>query len=445
MGNIVAKDKASTVACIDADSLAMLEGDVKKKKPRKFFMVYKGSQIKTLGVFKMGPFGPKIMQAKKAGHIGDILYGVVVGSGEKLTFMFPTTGEIAEAMKVDSWAEDPPVEITKFKKFMKENSFVCKPSFQAVTNLADVPNVESDEADGEVDTPPVAPPAPPSATAPPPEPPAANAADLFKQRLAGLVPQIKQAAGTAPGEQAKLKANEAAALAKQNRFADANQTLDEAEEALQAELASTDGAAPSTGPDLAQLWKDREEGLVTSIRQLEPAGVDLAKYPNITKCAKGARDFGKRGEYEKAHKVADEVDRLVAEALREARTSEASSAVSSGFVKKQVYLRERWRKVPFEVDARVNALRPHIGNDLTAAVNEALRNLIAEIDQQIQDSVDRGGRDFGPVIQQIDKAMQVVNGDVLIQHLDRHPTLSEVAVKSTFLGALDDLKTTLLA
>ena len=126
-------------------------------------------------------------------------------------------------------------------------------------------------------------------------------------------------------------------------------------------------------------------------------------------------------------------------------SQDATSTVPTGFVRKQVYLRERWREVPFEVDARVNALRPRIGNDLTAAVNEALRNLIAEIDEGIQDSVDSGGQDFGLAVAAIDKAEQTVRGDVLIQHLEEHPVLAELGVESTFLGALSELKTQLTA
>ena len=161
--------------------------------------------------------------------------------------------------------------------------------------------------------------------------------------------------------------------------------------------------------------------------------------------ARGASQFGKQGEYDKANRFADEVDNLVTEALRTARQNEAQSAIPAGFVKKQVYIRERWRNVPFEVNARVNELRPRIGNDLTAAVNEALRNLIAEIDEQIQNSVDRGGGDFGLAVQQIEQAVETVQSDELINHLEEHPVLSAIGVKSTFLDALGELKTNLIA
>ena len=66
---------------VDADSVEQIEGHGKKGKPRKFFMIYKGATIKKLVVFKKGPFGPKVMQAKKNGFKGDVTYGVLTGSG----------------------------------------------------------------------------------------------------------------------------------------------------------------------------------------------------------------------------------------------------------------------------------------------------------------------------------------------------------------------------
>jgi hypothetical protein len=68
----------------------------------------------------------------------------------------------------------------------------------------------------------------------PPAPPMSNEmlADQFKSRLTALVPQIKQAAGTDAAEVAKVKAKEAAAASGNQNFEQANQLLDQVEQAL---------------------------------------------------------------------------------------------------------------------------------------------------------------------------------------------------------------------
>lgn len=443
----MAKGKAAAASCIDGDTITMLESDVKKKKPRKFFVIYKGAQIKTLVVFKKGPFGPLVMKAKKAGHIGDAVFGIVVGSGEKLTFMLAGTDAVAAAMKVDACVNDAPLAAEKFKKFLKENGLRYKPSFQVITDVNDVVTPEGEDPGGAAA--PARDEGPEEDDVRPADAPATEAdpAETFKRRLAELVPQIKQAGETPQAMQAKTLAGNAAARAKSGDFEAAGGLLEEAERALAAAAAASPNAPPvaaSLGDD-ALRWQQRQTAMAAAMKQLQDAGGDLSQRPELTKFAKGAQEFGKRGEFAKAHKIADEVDRLLAEALQGARRPDAESAVPTGFVRKQVYLRERWREVPFEVDARVNGLRPRIGNDLTVAVNEALRNLIAEIDEGIQDSVDQGGRDFGPAIVAIDKAEQTVRGDALIQHLEQHPVLAGLGVESTFLAALSELKTQLTA
>ncbi len=67
-------------AAINAETIDMIEGQVKKGKVRKFFLITKGSSIQSLGVFKKGQFGPKIMEAKKNGFKGEVSYGVVSGA-----------------------------------------------------------------------------------------------------------------------------------------------------------------------------------------------------------------------------------------------------------------------------------------------------------------------------------------------------------------------------
>ena len=55
---------------------------------------------------------------------------------------------------------------------------------------------------------------------------------LFNDRLKAFLPEVKSAAGTPAGDAAKLKVSEAGVFAKKKDFVQANELLDEAEEAL---------------------------------------------------------------------------------------------------------------------------------------------------------------------------------------------------------------------
>ena len=217
-------DKKASGPCIDNETKEMLEAEVKKGRPRKFFLVYKGAQIKTLGVFRKGQFGSRVMQAKKEGFVGDVAYGIVNGSGKDLTFYIPGAKEIAEAMKADGHLEKAPIKDVKFKEFLKKEDLNFKPCFQIVTSISEIPQLDGQEEDEA-----------PQEQTPPQEtegPTPKERERAFKQRLAELLPQIKQAAGTQPGDQAKQMASEAGAIAKNGQYDEAMQKLDEIEQLL---------------------------------------------------------------------------------------------------------------------------------------------------------------------------------------------------------------------
>lgn len=232
----MAASKQTSDRSIDAESIEMLEAEVKKGRPRKFFMVYKGAQIKTLEVFRKGPFKSRVVQAKKNGYVGEVVYGIVVGSGKDLTFHLAGNGEVAEAMKVDAFIEKAPIKDAKFKEYLKKNELIFIPAFTVVTELANVPTMEG--LAGEADAEQIAEESEPAATASPNE-----LATSFKQKLTELLPRIKGAAGTPAGETAKQKATEAGAAAKENHYDLAINLLGEAEQALAGErVEATSGA-----------------------------------------------------------------------------------------------------------------------------------------------------------------------------------------------------------
>lgn len=326
---------------INSESQVFLEGQVKKGKARKFFLVYKGAKIRTLVVFKKGPFGPKLMAAKKEGFLGDNVCGIVTGSGQNLTFMLPGNPDVASVMNIDRFVDEAPIEQPKFRKFLTENGMKFKPEFQIVMNPAEVPGL-SEEDEEEAVAPPVAPPAaataesesaPPAAPpvpeggmvafearlkqvapqavpvakaggevggvlmpllkraqaqrasgdhvggmatldeverllrapapAAPPPPPNADPAAKFRERLAALIPQFKQAAGTPTGDGAKLKASEAGVFARKQDFGKANTLLDEAEALLKTP------AADSDWPAAKAKWQDASDTVDGQISKLQ--------------------------------------------------------------------------------------------------------------------------------------------------------------------------------
>ena len=129
----MAKDKEHPA--ISEETLDMLITQVRKGKPRKFFLIYKGASIKTLVVFRKGPYGPRIMRARKAGFKGEVAYGMITGSGKNLFLQLPATAEVAASMKIDVWAAEPPTKKAKLREFMVKNGLACKPVYSMIREL----------------------------------------------------------------------------------------------------------------------------------------------------------------------------------------------------------------------------------------------------------------------------------------------------------------------
>jgi hypothetical protein len=229
------------------------------------------------------------MAAKKDGFKGEVAYGVVTGSGKNLFFQLPGNGEVAAAMKIDSWADKPPTKKSKLREFLADNDLNFKPSYHLIMDVATAPDPE---AESDV---PVAPPPPgsealdddePSGSeslesetleqeseevpeAPPtPDRPltAGDAAASFKARLEALLPRIKQAAGTPAGEQAKLRASEAGAMARQKNFEQANAVLQQVEQILRGAATPSGGTA-----DLLAVWRDAKDSVDDQLNRLAGA------------------------------------------------------------------------------------------------------------------------------------------------------------------------------
>lgn len=145
------------LSAIDDESKAMLEDHVKKGKARKFILITKGATIKSLIVFKKGPYGPKINKAKKDGFRGEATCGVITGKGVNISFQLPGTAEVSSAMKTEGNVyEGEPCKIAKLRAFFKDEADLkFKPEFQIVKSISDVTVVselddETEENLGEV-------------------------------------------------------------------------------------------------------------------------------------------------------------------------------------------------------------------------------------------------------------------------------------------------------
>lgn len=324
----MAKDE---VPAISEETKEELEKQVKKGKARKFFLICKGSSIKTLGVFKKGAFGPKIMQAKKDGFKGDVTYGVISGSGKSLFLNLPANDAVATAMKVDAVCDKPPVKEAKLREFLKENDLAYKPSFHLITSVSDVADPE-DESDTPVPPPPqgsyvedddavsgpsdasdipVAPPlpgAPPSAIpdAPPaPGQDALNFAQLLKKIKPDLDTVVKAAVSVS--QDAKLRASEAGVFARKGDFGQALPLLQQAEQLIQQGLREISGGG-NTANDEAAKFRDRLQQLIPQIKAAAGTpGGDNAKLK-----ASEANVFARKADFVQANALLDEVAQLLA-------------------------------------------------------------------------------------------------------------------------------------
>jgi len=303
----MAKDK-NEVQKIDEDSVEHLE-QVRKGKPRKFVMICKGTSVISLVLYKKGSVDKFRKQAKEAGK-GQVYTGVIGGKGmdiqfklaiedgfdkepvkplilksfleEEADFKCKPTFEIvpSHGFALD---EDDPI-VAQYRQLQKTVQAAASANPQASADLNSMyyqigEQLEQDlideaktqlaqlqsrlsELGGGVAPP--APPPPPSGQgnetasaappqAPPPPPPAAPSGDMtsFKQRLAGLKPEIDKAvAAKHPAvEQIRKLAVEAAGFATKNQFDAAAASLTEAERLLREVQASpVPPTAPPTPP-----------------------------------------------------------------------------------------------------------------------------------------------------------------------------------------------------
>jgi hypothetical protein len=229
---------------IDPETIAVLEDQVKKGKARKFILIYRGATIKKLIVFKKGPFNVLVQKAKKDGYRGDVVCGIVTGSGVNLNFQLAGNKEVADAMSVDRVADGEPTKTTKLKEFFSDNGMKRIPTYEIIQDVNKLGKPDEDEAEST------------NGAAAPAVQEGAKATDgaatgdmeaKCKQLLAALSPKIKEAAAAAPDKQSEITGLLKSALAQQGKgaWSEAFETLKKLVAAVKEALSQTPAKAPA--------------------------------------------------------------------------------------------------------------------------------------------------------------------------------------------------------
>ena len=310
---------------MDTESKKFLE-EVKKGKARKFVMICKGVKILSMFVYKKGTVEKYKKQAKQEGK-GQFYHGVVNGKGLEIAFNLSSS---------DGFDKPPGKELILKDFLKTEADMKFKPSYQIVTDLPEVDESDDDvdstgdtspaESDSTATDSSLADqfkvrltalvarlkaaagtPAGGEAKLKASEANVfarkedfvqANAlldqaddllnsasdttssssetdtslADQFKVRLTALVAQLKAAAGTSAGGEAKLKASEANVFARKADFVQANALLDQADDLLNSAANSvTDSeldSATETATDVLAVWRDAKESVDDQLNKL---------------------------------------------------------------------------------------------------------------------------------------------------------------------------------
>ena len=424
--------KETTLAAISDETKEMLEEHVKKGKPRKFFLICKGATINTLEVFKKGPFGPKIMKAKKDGFKGEVTYGIVTGQGKELYFQLAGNQAVAEIMKVDSFCEKPPTKRAKLREFLADNDLSFKCSYYILTDPTLAPDPDSEGgASG----------APPAScrvtddgdasesetneneseetTAPP-----VSETNVFTDRLKALKPEIDRvvASGEPVGQEVKLRVSEAAMFARKKEFDQANDLLDQVEKLLKQNIPK----APPTPPvDLSGAFNKRFAELIARVKLVAGSEWDQ----DLKLKASEAGMFARKKDFEQANEYLDAVESLlndIEESLQ--NPSETSSGPTA---------LEKWKAARSEVTQALHALAKAIIGAKDPEAKEAII-LIKAIGANLTESPD--------TLQKVSELERYLVTDDIIEEAEMENGFGiEINIREPLMSVLEELKQELAA
>jgi hypothetical protein len=444
-----------TLPAVSDESKEMIEDHVKKGKARKFFLISKGANITTLEVFKKGPFGPRIMKAKKDGFKGEVTYGVVTGQGKELYFQIAGNQAVAEAMKVDSFAEEPPTKRAKLREFLSDNGLSFKCNYYIITTLSDAPDPEGESTAA---VPPASALARDEAESgesaeqeteeslevtPPLTPPTPSDTSLFTDRLKALKPSIDSAvaAGGPIGEELKLRLSEAGMFARKKEFDQANAILDKIEETLKKTASTPPVPPPPPKPDLSGPFNKRLAEIVARVK--EAAGTLQGDQAKLKVSEAGV--FARKKEFEQANALLDEAEEILAES-RAPETPQAPQGMVS-FAKARL----DWQAAKKEVEGQLGRLQAAIldefDDDEALEGTKKLELVLSRFNEGLSDALDElynaEANKKKPLaqgaLQTVKHYREYVESDELIAHIEANPYES-LTVRASLLGPLTEIE-----
>lgn len=271
-----------------------------RKKPRNFAMIAKGVTILKLMLSKKPFRDAELLDAKKEAKGNLVIVGVcTAGDGPDLLFRV---------------SEEPPLQDAKLKAFVKEETglgitprFVIDPKLTPV--IDDSSDAENELGEGATsgNVPPLPSSTEPTATAS--APPSLSAIALeFTQRLKSLKPDLDKVLGSAASTagEAKLRASEAALLARKGDYSGALALLLQLETLVATGLNELAGSATTGLKDAAAQFNTRFKSLMPSIKQAADAGTTLGL--EIAKLAKEAAALARESGLSAANLVLDQIE-----------------------------------------------------------------------------------------------------------------------------------------
>jgi len=273
---------------------------------------------------------------------------------------------------------------------------------------------------------------------------AGDPAPLFNERLKALLPDIKAAAGTPAGDEAKLKVSEASVFARKKDFVQANASLDQVQAALQhvdapAAIAAQLAAAPAAGVDPAAEWERRVTELEPKVLEAQTTRAGEAEWMTMFMTA---QDLGSNGDFAKSFVILEKL-----EALLNAKPA-ATDVSAPGLVKKRQFLLERWQRIPQEVSADLRKLKAAIEREMPSEDADELIELsedyLDEFYSEMKDAIDNaiisGDAQYKGAISAIGAFRTKIAGEPLIQHLKKNTLNADVTVESILLNALAEIE-----
>jgi hypothetical protein len=288
---------------LDTDTIDCLD-DVKKGKPRRFVMICKGVQIKSLVAYKKGSLERYKKQAKEEGK-GQFYHGVIGGKGVDITFYL---------CRADGY-EKPPGKELILKDFLKtEADLKCKPVYEIVDVLPDVADeYEAPESETESD----------QDERPPEAPPVLSTSgegqlidsETFMSRLKEMLPDLKraQAANSPYTDQLKELTAQAQTLAKEKKYGEGMEVLTELAGVIEKALSESPPQAPPQQHVDANTFGSRLKALLPSLKQA--LGSDSQYSAQLKSLAADAQAMSKDKKYAEGMQVLDRLEPLIKSAL----------------------------------------------------------------------------------------------------------------------------------